>query len=130
MILQQGGPSSVHLQRANIYISNIDACRKQYKKIGLYVYDTQVCAYDATVDRGSCHVSSPQESHFFTRSISSTHFRYVFRSKQLPESWNATKLARVHCESCSDNNSVDLETNSADLTCVTFREIPILQRRK
>ena len=55
--LQQGGPTTVNLQRVNILIADQEYCKHIYNKAHYNVYDTQVCAYDPKVEKGSCNVS-------------------------------------------------------------------------
>ncbi|KAG7197994.1 hypothetical protein KM043_016219 [Ampulex compressa] len=56
--LFQGGPTSVRLQRVNIYIAHQEYCKYMYKQMYYNVYDSQVCAFDPTVQKGSCHGDS------------------------------------------------------------------------
>lgn len=63
--LQQGGPTTNKLQRVNIVIADQGYCANIYNKMGYHVYDTQVCAYDPQVEKGSCHVSSPQNFNIY-----------------------------------------------------------------
>ncbi|XP_034195399.1 chymotrypsin-2-like [Osmia lignaria lignaria] len=55
--LSQGGPTTVHLQRVNIMIADQEYCKYSYKG-SQNVYDSQVCAYDPRVGKGSCHGDS------------------------------------------------------------------------
>ncbi|KAK1128673.1 hypothetical protein K0M31_003128 [Melipona bicolor] len=56
--LWQGGPTTVNLQRVNILIANQEYCKYMYNKIRYNIYDTQVCAYDPKVEKGSCNGDS------------------------------------------------------------------------
>ncbi|EZA56168.1 trypsin-1 [Ooceraea biroi] len=56
--LWQGGPTTTRLQRVNIFIADQKYCREKYQGMGYNVYDTQVCAYDQAVMKGSCHGDS------------------------------------------------------------------------
>lgn len=56
--LQQGGPTTIYLQRVNILIANQEYCELMYSKLNYNVYETQICAYDPTTEKGSCNVSS------------------------------------------------------------------------
>ena len=56
--LWQGGPTTVHLQRVNILIADQEYCRLIYNKQHYNIYDSHVCAYDPTVEKGSCHGDS------------------------------------------------------------------------
>ena len=56
--LWQGGPTTVHLQRVNILIADQEYCRLIYGKQHYNIYDSHVCAYDPTVEKGSCHGDS------------------------------------------------------------------------
>ncbi|CAD1468906.1 unnamed protein product, partial [Heterotrigona itama] len=56
--LRQGGPTTVHLQRVNILIADQEYCKYIYGKQSYNVYDTQVCAYDPKVEKGSCNGDS------------------------------------------------------------------------
>lgn len=55
--LQQGGPTTVFLQRANILIADQEYCKLMYSKQYKHIYDSHLCAYDPSVKKGSCHVS-------------------------------------------------------------------------
>jgi len=54
--LQQGGPTTTKLQRVNILIADQEYCKYMYNNMGYNVYSTQVCAYDPSIQKGSCHV--------------------------------------------------------------------------
>ncbi|KAL6435841.1 hypothetical protein ACFW04_005602 [Cataglyphis niger] len=56
--LWQGGPTTTQLQRVNIFIADQKYCANIYNNMGYNVYDTQVCAYDAQTEKGSCHGDS------------------------------------------------------------------------
>ncbi|XP_036141753.1 chymotrypsin-2 [Monomorium pharaonis] len=56
--LWQGGPTTTKLQRVNIVIADQDYCKYKYNNMGLNVYPTQVCAYDPSIQKGSCHGDS------------------------------------------------------------------------
>ncbi|XP_031838671.1 chymotrypsin-2-like [Nomia melanderi] len=56
--LRQGGPTTIHLQRVNILIANQEYCTLMYKKHGYKIYDSHVCAYDPSVEKGSCNGDS------------------------------------------------------------------------
>lgn len=56
--LWQGGPTTTQLQRVNIVIADQTYCRNKYVNLGYYVHNTQVCAYDPRVEKGSCHGDS------------------------------------------------------------------------
>ncbi|KAK9300704.1 hypothetical protein QLX08_006729 [Tetragonisca angustula] len=56
--LRQGGPTTVNLQRVNILIADQEYCKHIYNKAHYNVYDTQVCAYDPKVEKGSCNGDS------------------------------------------------------------------------
>ncbi|XP_076618975.1 trypsin-1-like [Colletes latitarsis] len=56
--LWQGGPTTVQLQRVNILIANQAYCKHIYGNQSLNVYDSQICAYDPTAQKGSCHGDS------------------------------------------------------------------------
>ncbi|KAL0111982.1 hypothetical protein PUN28_013307 [Cardiocondyla obscurior] len=56
--LWQGGPTTTNLQRVNILIADQGYCRYMYNNMGYNVYSTQVCAYDPSVEKGSCHGDS------------------------------------------------------------------------
>ncbi|XP_017888643.1 chymotrypsin-2-like, partial [Ceratina calcarata] len=56
--LWQGGPTTIYLQRVNILIADQQYCKLIYSKQHYNVYDSQVCAYDPTVQKGSCHGDS------------------------------------------------------------------------
>ncbi|XP_043515642.1 chymotrypsin-2-like [Frieseomelitta varia] len=56
--LRQGGPTTVNLQRVNILIADQEYCKYIYNKMHYNVYDTQVCAYDPKVEKGSCNGDS------------------------------------------------------------------------
>lgn len=55
--LQQGGPTTVFLQRVNILIADQEYCKVMYNKQHQNVYDSHLCAYDPSAQKGSCHVS-------------------------------------------------------------------------
>ncbi|XP_011705140.1 PREDICTED: mite allergen Der f 3-like, partial [Wasmannia auropunctata] len=55
--LWEGGPTTTKLQRVNILIADQDYCRYMYENIGYNVHPTQVCAFDSSAEKGSCHVS-------------------------------------------------------------------------
>ncbi|XP_018311475.1 chymotrypsin-2-like [Mycetomoellerius zeteki] len=56
--LWQGGPTTVRLQRVNIFIADHAYCRYIYNQMNYNIYPTQVCAYDSTIEKGSCHGDS------------------------------------------------------------------------
>ncbi|XP_053996070.1 chymotrypsin-2-like [Hylaeus anthracinus] len=56
--LWQGGPTTIYLQRVNILIANQQYCKYMYENHGLNIYDSQICAYDPTVEKGSCNGDS------------------------------------------------------------------------
>ncbi|KAL6257050.1 hypothetical protein P5V15_011985 [Pogonomyrmex californicus] len=56
--LWQGGPTTTKLQRVNIIIADQNYCRYVYEKMGYNVHPTQVCAYDPSIMKGSCHGDS------------------------------------------------------------------------
>jgi len=56
--LWQGGPTIPKLQRVNIIIADQGYCKNVYNKMGYNVHPTQVCAYDPSVEKGSCHGDS------------------------------------------------------------------------
>lgn len=56
--LWQGGPTTNQLQRVNIYIADQTYCKDMYRKMYYNVYPTQVCAYDPSSEKGSCHGDS------------------------------------------------------------------------
>ncbi|XP_078052115.1 transmembrane protease serine 9-like [Augochlora pura] len=56
--LRQGGPTTIFLQRVNILIANQDYCKLMYSKHGYNIYDSHVCAYDPSVQKGSCNGDS------------------------------------------------------------------------
>lgn len=103
MKLQQGGPTTTRLQRVNIYIADQNYCKDTYKKMGYNVYNTQVCAYDATVMKGSCHVSCSLRISLksvlalVVRSTFSTHFRYTY-GNNFNRSLRALQSLYIHNE--------------------------------
>lgn len=52
------GPTPDHLQRADLVIADQTYCVKKYAEFGLNVHDSQICAYDPKVMRGSCNGDS------------------------------------------------------------------------
>ncbi|CAK9805104.1 Mite allergen Der p 3 [Anthophora plagiata] len=56
--LWQGGPTTIYLQRVNILIASQDYCQLMYKKQHYNVYESQICAYDPSIQKGSCHGDS------------------------------------------------------------------------
>ncbi|XP_076179603.1 transmembrane protease serine 9-like [Ptiloglossa arizonensis] len=56
--LWEGGPTTIHLQRVDILIASQEYCKYMYKSQSLNIYDSQVCAYDPSVQKGSCHGDS------------------------------------------------------------------------
>jgi len=56
--LWQGGPTTTKLQRVNIIIADQAYCTYMYNKMGYNVHPTQVCAHEATTEKGSCHGDS------------------------------------------------------------------------
>ncbi|XP_003705839.1 trypsin-1 [Megachile rotundata] len=56
--LSLGGPTTVRLQRVNIYIADPEYCRYIYNKRGYNIYDSHVCAYDPSTAKGSCNGDS------------------------------------------------------------------------
>ncbi|XP_050576992.1 chymotrypsin-2-like isoform X2 [Bombus affinis] len=56
--LWQGGPTTVFLQRVNILIADQEYCRVMYSKQHQNVYDSHLCAYDPSAQKGSCHGDS------------------------------------------------------------------------
>ncbi|XP_051156160.1 chymotrypsin-2-like [Leptopilina boulardi] len=48
------GPKPDHLQRAEILTADQNYCRKVYRKHGYSIHDSQICAYDPNIKRGSC----------------------------------------------------------------------------
>lgn len=56
--LSQGGPTTIHLQRVNILIANQEYCKLMYNKLNYNVYETQICAYYPTSEKGSCNGDS------------------------------------------------------------------------
>ncbi|XP_017761679.1 PREDICTED: chymotrypsin-2-like isoform X1 [Eufriesea mexicana] len=56
--LWQGGPTTIYLQRVNILIANQEYCRLMYNRENYNVYDSQICAYDPSTQKGSCHGDS------------------------------------------------------------------------
>lgn len=55
--LQENGPTTTKLQRVNIIIADQAYCKYMYNGVGYNVHPTQVCAYDPSIKKGSCHVS-------------------------------------------------------------------------
>ncbi|XP_076627633.1 trypsin-like [Colletes latitarsis] len=53
-----GGPESRQLLKADLYISNQTTCENIYRNIGYAVRDTQICANDPKVQKGSCNGDS------------------------------------------------------------------------
>ncbi|XP_018054743.1 PREDICTED: chymotrypsin-2-like [Atta colombica] len=56
--LWQGGPTTVRLQRVNIFIADRTYCQYIYKQMNYNIYPTQICAYDSSIEKGSCHGDS------------------------------------------------------------------------
>ncbi|XP_076249342.1 chymotrypsin-2 [Calliopsis andreniformis] len=56
--LWQGGPTTVSLQRVNILIADQAYCKYMYENQHYNIYDSHVCAYDPTAEKGSCHGDS------------------------------------------------------------------------
>ncbi|XP_032686016.1 chymotrypsin-2-like [Odontomachus brunneus] len=56
--LWENGPTTNKLQKAAIFIADQDYCKNKYGNMGYNVHTTQVCAYDPTTSRGSCHGDS------------------------------------------------------------------------
>ncbi|KAL6435844.1 hypothetical protein ACFW04_005603 [Cataglyphis niger] len=52
--ISQNGPSSKILQQAIIYIADQEYCKNMYTNIQYNIYDTQICANDPNISRGSC----------------------------------------------------------------------------
>ena len=55
--MQLGDSGTDHLQRADIVIADHKLCEAAYAKIGLSVYESQICAYNPNETMGSCNVS-------------------------------------------------------------------------
>ncbi|XP_029050344.2 trypsin-1-like [Osmia bicornis bicornis] len=55
--LRLDGPTPVHLQRVNILIADQEYCKNTYKG-SQNIYDSHVCAYDPSVEKGSCNGDS------------------------------------------------------------------------
>ncbi|XP_076179604.1 chymotrypsin-2 [Ptiloglossa arizonensis] len=53
-----GGPGTEQLLKANIYIADQATCKKVYQIYGKYVRDSQICANDPSVEKGSCNGDS------------------------------------------------------------------------
>ncbi|KAG7197995.1 hypothetical protein KM043_016220 [Ampulex compressa] len=53
-----GGPTTTRLQRVNIYIANQQYCKYVYNKLYANIYESQVCASDSIVEKGSCNGDS------------------------------------------------------------------------
>ncbi|XP_043784377.1 chymotrypsin-2-like [Apis laboriosa] len=56
--LSQEGPSTIYLQRVDILIANQEYCELMYKKVNYNIYETQICAYNPTSEKGSCNGDS------------------------------------------------------------------------
>ncbi|XP_076748619.1 trypsin-1-like [Xylocopa sonorina] len=56
--LWQGGPTTVYLQRVDILIADREYCRLIYGKEDYNIYNSQICAYDPSIQKGSCHGDS------------------------------------------------------------------------
>nr|XP_033322627.1 trypsin-1-like [Megalopta genalis] len=56
--LRQGGPTTIFLQRVNILIASQEYCKLMYHKQGYNVYNSHICAYDPSVQKGSCNGDS------------------------------------------------------------------------
>ncbi|KOC69515.1 Trypsin-1 [Habropoda laboriosa] len=56
--LWQGGPTTIYLQRVNILVASQDYCKLMYNKRHYNIYDSHICAYDPSVEKGSCHGDS------------------------------------------------------------------------
>lgn len=56
--LSQGGPTTVRLQRVNIYIADQEYCSYIYNRRGYNIYPAHVCAYDPSTEKGSCNGDS------------------------------------------------------------------------
>ncbi|XP_011876585.1 PREDICTED: mite allergen Der p 3-like [Vollenhovia emeryi] len=55
--LWHSGPTTPKLQRVNILIADQNYCKYMYNNRGYNIYSTQVCAYDPSIEKGSCQVS-------------------------------------------------------------------------
>lgn len=51
-----GGAASSDLLLVDIFIANQTLCSEAYGNAGLNIHDSQVCAYDARIKKGACHV--------------------------------------------------------------------------
>jgi len=56
--LWQGGMGSTELRVVNIIVADQTFCREQYGANFMNIYDTQICAYDPTEQKGSCQGDS------------------------------------------------------------------------
>ena len=52
-----GGYIPDHLQRVDLIIADQDFCASVYSNKNHTIHDSQVCAYDPYVEKGSCNVS-------------------------------------------------------------------------
>ncbi|XP_029163066.1 mite allergen Der p 3-like [Nylanderia fulva] len=52
--LSEDGPGSKILQRATIYIVDQEYCKNMYNKILYNIYDSQICANNPNISKGSC----------------------------------------------------------------------------
>ncbi|XP_066591615.1 ovochymase-1-like [Prorops nasuta] len=52
------GPGTSKLQYANIFVADQTYCSKMYKKMGLPIHKTHICAYDPKASRGACQGDS------------------------------------------------------------------------
>lgn len=57
MYLQHEGKRTTQLHIVEITIVDQTYCREQYKKSFMHIYNTQICANDRFVEKGSCQVS-------------------------------------------------------------------------
>lgn len=57
MYLQHAGNTTTRLHIVEITIVDQTYCRKQYEKSFLHIYNTQICANEQLVEKGSCQVS-------------------------------------------------------------------------
>ncbi|XP_025992614.1 trypsin-1 [Solenopsis invicta] len=53
-----GGPTTTKLQRVNVLIADQAYCKYMYNNDGYNVYPTQVCAFDPSIEKGSCNGDS------------------------------------------------------------------------
>ncbi|CAL7944838.1 unnamed protein product [Xylocopa violacea] len=56
--LWQGGPTTVYLQRVDILIADREYCKLIYSHDHYNIYSSQICAYDPSIQKGSCHGDS------------------------------------------------------------------------